>query len=186
LIFDIEADRIQYLSFDPKKVESERGGGGVGSGGPEVDASNSGIPRRAAAGDRRSSLTRISGRWSGWMSDIEHWTMDDLKHHFEMGLRAKQRDDGGGRRRLRRKRFFSSAKNISSDSTARAASDVTTVEPEQMGERRLVVRQGSGVAAAGRSPTTCQQTNNPDFYALNILRTVLVQGRELAHVPTAD
>src|SRR5215467_5650973 len=24
-IFDVEADRIQYLSFDPKKIESERG-----------------------------------------------------------------------------------------------------------------------------------------------------------------
>jgi len=32
------------------------------------------------------------------MSDIEHWTMDDLKHHFEMGLRAEQRGDGGGGR----------------------------------------------------------------------------------------
>src|SRR6201984_1703700 len=42
LIFDIEADRIQYLSFDPKKIAAEREV--VASGGPpSVGANNGGI-----------------------------------------------------------------------------------------------------------------------------------------------
>src|ERR1700737_4925513 len=52
---------------------------------------------------------------------------------------------------------------------------VVTVEPEQMGERRLVVRKPAQlplVLAAYHIP----QTNSPDFYALNVLRTVLFQG----------
>src|SRR6202163_2976308 len=83
LIFDIEADRIQNLSFDPQKIESERG---------------------VVASERRLSVDNDNGglldeqlwatafiahpyQWPvvGWMSDIEHWTIDDLKHHFEMG-----------------------------------------------------------------------------------------------------
>src|SRR5258707_3576099 len=83
LIFDIEADRIQYLQFDPKKIASER----------EVVASE----RRLRTDNDNSGLldeqlwaTAFIAhpyQWPvvGWMSDIEHWTMEDLKHHFEMG-----------------------------------------------------------------------------------------------------
>src|SRR5258705_11073642 len=83
LIFDIEADRIQYLQFDPKKIASER----------EVVASE----RRLRTDNDNSGLldeqlwaTAFIAhpyQWPvvGWMSDIENWTMDDLKHHFEMG-----------------------------------------------------------------------------------------------------
>jgi zinc protease len=52
---------------------------------------------------------------------------------------------------------------------------VTTVEPEQLGERRLVVRKPSQlplVFLAYHIP----QTNSPDYYALNVLRTILFQG----------
>jgi len=52
---------------------------------------------------------------------------------------------------------------------------VTTVEPEQMGERRLVVRKAAELPLL-QMAYHVPQTNNPDFYALNILRTVLVQG----------
>src|SRR3984957_2223118 len=83
LIFDIESDRIQNLSFDPQKIESER---------------------QVVASERRSSVDNDNGglldeqlwatafiahpyQWPvlGWMSDIEHWTIDDLKRHFAMG-----------------------------------------------------------------------------------------------------
>jgi zinc protease len=52
---------------------------------------------------------------------------------------------------------------------------VTTVEPEQLGERRLVVHKPAELPLlmiAYHVP----ETNSPDFYALNILRTVLFQG----------
>src|SRR5450432_100763 len=83
LIFDIEADRIRDLSFDPQKIKSER----------EVVASER---RTSVDNDNHGTLDEQIWATSfiahpyhwpvlGWMSDIEHWTMDDLKHHFEMG-----------------------------------------------------------------------------------------------------
>src|SRR5262249_9217673 len=52
---------------------------------------------------------------------------------------------------------------------------VTTVEPEQLGERRLVVRKPAELPLL-QIGYHIPQSNNPDFYALNILRTVLFQG----------
>src|ERR1700682_3308141 len=83
LIFDIEADRIQNLSFDPQKIESERGV--VASERRlRVDNDNGGLL------DEQLWATAFIAhpyQWPvvGWMSDIEHWTIEDLKHHFEMG-----------------------------------------------------------------------------------------------------
>jgi zinc protease len=83
LIFDIEADRIENLSFDPKKIESERGVV-ESERRSSVDAENEGVL------DEQLWATAFIAhpyQWPvvGWMSDIEHWTIADLKHHFEMG-----------------------------------------------------------------------------------------------------
>src|SRR6516165_7406282 len=75
LIFDIEADRIQYLQFDPKKIASEREV--VGSERRlRTDNDNGGIL------DEQLWATAFIAhpyQWPvvGWMSDIEHWTLDD-------------------------------------------------------------------------------------------------------------
>src|SRR6516165_11509601 len=83
LIFDIEADRIQNLSFDPKKIASEREVV-YSERRTSVDANNEGIL------DEQLWATAFVAhpyQWPviGWASDIEHWTLDELKHHFEMG-----------------------------------------------------------------------------------------------------
>src|SRR5262250_3748421 len=83
LIFDIEADRIEYLSFDAKKIESERGVV-ASERRTSVDADNGGILDEQL---QATAFVAHPYQWPvvGWMSDIEHWTMDDLKHHFQMG-----------------------------------------------------------------------------------------------------
>jgi predicted Zn-dependent peptidase len=52
---------------------------------------------------------------------------------------------------------------------------VTTIEPEQLGERRLVVHKPAQLPLLMIAYHT-PQTNDPDFYTLNILRSVLFQG----------
>jgi zinc protease len=52
---------------------------------------------------------------------------------------------------------------------------VTTVEPAQLGERRLTVQKPAELPLLMIGYHT-PRTNSPDFYALNILRTVLTQG----------
>src|SRR5499433_3246373 len=76
LIFDLEADRIADLSFDPKVIESERG---VVSSErrTSVDANNFGILFEQLFA---TAYTAHPYQWPvvGWPSDIENWTMEDL------------------------------------------------------------------------------------------------------------
>jgi zinc protease len=173
LIYDIEADRIQNLSFDPQKIKSER----------EVVAAE----RRLRTDNDNSGLLDEQlwatayiahpYQWPvvGWMSDIEHWTMEQLKHHFEMGYSPNNATMVVAGDVSPEEIFQLCEKYIEPIPTHAPPPPVTTAEPDQLGERRLVVRKPSQlplVLVAYHIP----QTNNPDFYALNVLRTVLFQG----------
>ena len=173
LIFDIEADRIENLSFDPAKIKSER----------EVVAS-----------ERRLSVDNDNGglldeqlwatafiahtyQWPviGWMSDIEHWTIEDLKHHFAMGYSPSNATMVVVGDVTSEEVFQLCEKYIEPIPAHAPPPPVTTVEPEQLGERRLVVHKPSELPLL-LIGYHVPQSNNADFYALNILRTVLFQG----------
>lgn len=173
LIYDIEADRIRDLNFDPKKIASER----------EVVAS-----------ERRLSVDNDNGglldeqlwatafiahtyQWPvvGWMSDIEHWTMEDLKHHFEMGYSPSNATMVVVGDVSPEEIFELCEKYIEPIPSHAPPPPVTTVEPEQMGERRLVVHKPAELPLV-MIGYHVSKTDDPDFYALNILRSVLFQG----------
>ncbi len=173
LIFEIEGDRIENLSFDSAKIKSER----------EVVAS-----------ERRLSVDNENGgvldeqlwatafiahtyQWPvvGWMSDIEHWTMDDLKHHFAMGYSPSNATMVVVGDVSSEEVFKLCEQYIEPIPSHAPPPPVTTVEPEQLGERRLVVHKPSELPLL-MIGYHVPQTNSPDFYALNILRTVLFQG----------
>jgi zinc protease len=173
LIYDIEADRIRDLTFDPKKIASER----------EVVAS-----------ERRLSVDNDNGglldeqlwatafiahtyQWPvvGWMSDIEHWTMEDLKHHFEMGYSPSNATMVVVGDVSPEEIFQLCEKYIEPIPSHAPPPPVTTVEPEQMGERRLVVHKPAELPLV-MIGYHVSKTDDPDFYAINILRSVLFQG----------
>jgi zinc protease len=173
LIFDIEADRIENLSFDPAKIKSER----------EVVAS-----------ERRLSVDNDNGglldeqlwatafiahtyQWPviGWMSDIEQWTMEDLKHHFAIGYSPSNATMVVVGDVSSEEVFQLCEKYIEPIPAHAPPPPVTTVEPEQLGERRLVVHKPSELPLL-LIGYHVPQSNHADFYALNILRTVLFQG----------
>lgn len=173
LIYDIEADRIRDLNFDPAKIKSER----------EVVASE-----RRLSVDNENAGVLDEQLWAnaiiahpyhwpvvGWMSDIEHWTMEQLTHHFEMGYSPNNATMVVVGDASPEEIFALCEKFIEPIPTHAPPPPVTTVEPEQLGERRVVVRKPAQLPllmVAYHIP----QTNHPDFYALNILRTVLFQG----------
>jgi zinc protease len=173
LIYDIEADRIRDLTFDPKKIASER----------EVVASE----RRLSVDNNNfgllgeqlwaSAFIAHTYQWPvvGWMSDIEHWTMDDLKHHFEMGYSPSNATMVVVGDISPEEIFQLCEKYIEPIPSHAPPPPVTTVEPEQFGERRLVVHKPAELPIL-MIGYHIPQTNNPDFYALNILRSVLFQG----------
>jgi zinc protease len=173
LIFDIEADRIENLSFDPKKIESERGVV-ESERRSSVDAENEGVL------DEQLWATAFIAhpyQWPvvGWMSDIEHWTIADLKRHFEMGYspsNATMVVVGD----VTPEEVFGLAEKYLEPIPAHAPPPpVTTVEPEQLGERRLVVHKPAELPLLMMAYHV-PQTDNPDFYALNVLRSILFQG----------
>ena len=172
LIFDLEGDRIANLSFDPKMVESERGV--VASERRLTDGNNP-----ALLGEQLWAAAFMAHpyQWPviGWMVDIEHWTLADLKHHFEIGYSpanatlvvsgAVKFDD-----------VIQLARRFIEPVPARPVPPpVTTREPEQQGERRVKLvkfAQLPLVMVGYHVP----ESAHPDFYPLQVLRNILLFG----------
>jgi zinc protease len=173
LIYDIESDRIRDLSFDPEKIKSER----------EVVASERRLSvdnENAGVLDEQLWATSFIAhpyQWPvvGWMSDIEHWTMADLKHHFEMGYAPNNATMVVVGDVSPEEIFKLCETYIEPIPTHQPPPPVTTVEPQQMGERRLVVHKPAQLPLLMLG-YHIPQTNNADFYALNVLQTILLHG----------
>lgn len=173
LIFDIEADRIQNLSFDPQKIQSERGV--VASERRlRTDNSNWGLLNEQLWA---TAYVAHTYQWPvvGWMSDIEHWTMEDLKQHYAMGYSPSNATMVVVGDVSPEEIFQFCEKYIEPIPPRAVPPPVTTVEPEQLGERRLVVHKQAELPLL-LIGYHIPQTNNRDFYALNILETVLYEG----------
>jgi zinc protease len=173
LIFDIEADRIENLSFDPAKIKSER----------EVVASE-----RRLSVDNEDAGVLNEQLWAtafiahtyqwpvvGWMSDIQQWTLEDLKHHFAMGYSPSNATMVVVGDVSPEEVFSLCEKYIEPIPSHPPPPPVTTVEPEQLGERRLVVHKPAQLPML-MIGYHVPQTNNKDYYALNILTTALYHG----------
>ena len=174
LIFDMEADRIRDLAFDPKLIESERGVV-YSERRTSVDNDNAGL---LAEQLRAAAFTAHPYHWPvvGWAADIEAWTAGDLKDHFRMGYAPNNCTvvvTGAVREtevlRLARKYF----EPIPSQ---KPPPPVRTKEPEQLGERRVTIQkpaQAPILIVAYHAP----EARHADRPALEILARVLTQGR---------
>src|SRR5437016_7744767 len=173
-IFDLEADRIEDLSFDPKMIASERGVV-ASERRTSVDANNFGILNEQLWA---TAFTAHTYQWPvvGWMVDIENWTMDDLKHHFEMGYSPSNAT-------------MVVVGDVSTDEIVRLAEKklepiashapppkVTTREPEQIGERRVTVRKFAQLPIV-MIGYHVPESASPEYYALDLLDTVLLFGQ---------
>ena len=174
LIFDLEADRIRDLSFDPKVVESERGVV-ASERRSSVDGSNFGILSEQMYA---AAFTAHPYQWPvvGWMVDIENWKMEDLKRHFEMGYSPSNATMVVSGDISMEEIVKLAEKYIEPITPHDPPAKVTTQEPEQLGERRVTVRKfaqlpilmmGYHVPAA----------SDPDYYPLQVLQTILFSGQ---------
>ena len=138
-IFDLESDRIRDLSFDPKMIASERGVV-ASERRTSVDNNNFGILWEQL---QASAFIAHPYHWPviGWMVDIENWKMEDLKHHFEMGYSPSNATMVVVGDVTAEEVFSQAEKYIESIPWHDPPPKVTTQEPEQLGERRVVVRK---------------------------------------------
>jgi len=174
LIFDLEADRIANLSFDPKMIESERGV--IQSERRlSVDGNNFGILSEQLWA---AAFTAHPYQWPvvGWMVDIENWKMEDLRRHWEMGYSPSNATMLVVGDVTAEEVFNLAEKYIEPIPSHAPPPNVTTREPEQMGERRVTVKKFAQLPIVMMGYHV-SETANPDFYALAVLQTILFSGQ---------
>ena len=174
-IFDLEGDRMANLAFDPKVVESERGVV-YSERRSSVDNDNFGTLLEQM---QATAFTAHPYQFPtiGWPSDIEHWKLDDLKKFFKtyyapnnaVLVIAGDVDPV--------QVFALADKYLASLPKQPAPTPITTVEPVQQGERRLVVER-----ADAQSPIVAYAfhtglgAGSKDYPVLELLGTILSQG----------
>ncbi len=173
-VLELEADRMANLDFNPKVVESERG----------VVYSE----RRTSVEDQPLGLLMEQMQATafvahpyqfptiGWPSDIENWKTEDLRTFYKTYYAPNNATmfvvgdvDVND--------VFARIEKLFGAIPAQAApKPVTTVEPEQRGERRLVVEKEGVQAPLLAMAFHTGRTSDADAPALAVLMAVMSEG----------
>ncbi len=174
-IFDLEGDRMAHLAFDPKVVESERG---VVYSERRSSVDNDGFGtlmeqmQAAAFMAHPYHIPTI-----GWPSDIEHWTIDDLKAFFKTYYAPNNAVLVIGGDIDPEQVFALADRYLATTPQQNPPPAVTTVEPEQLGERRITVERSDAsapiLAYAFHTGMGAGDKNHP---ALELLSAILSDG----------
>ncbi len=172
--FDLEADRIRDLAIDPKMVESERGVV-YSERRLSVDNNNMGILREQM---QAAAYTAHPYQWSviGWPSDIETWTMEDLRNHFKKGYAPNNCTLVVVGAASFNEIVTLAKKYLEPIPSQAPPPPVKTKEPEQKGERRVVVEKQAQLPALMMAYHV-GNSMDPDYPALEVIQTLLSQGR---------
>jgi zinc protease len=174
LMFDMESDRIRDLSFDPKIIESERG---VVYSERRTSVDNNPM---GTLDEQFTAAAFIAHpyHWPviGWASDIESWTMDDLKAHFKMGYAPNNcllvaTGDVTPQQILALARKY-----LEPIPSQPPPPPIRTREPEQLGERRVVVRRPANLPIL-MVGFHVGATRDPESVVWDLLEAILTTGR---------
>src|SRR5688500_11967867 len=138
-IFDLEADRIRDLAIDPKMVESERGVvASEKSTGLENDPKTELYELLYA-----TAYTTHSYRWPviGYFEDIRNWSKEDLENYFKTYYSPNNCVVVvSGAVKYEQVKAMAE-KYLGSIPKNKPAKPMSLVEPEQHGERRVLVKK---------------------------------------------
>jgi zinc protease len=174
VVLDLESDRMANLSFDPKVVESERGVV-YSERRSSVDNNNIGALR-----EQFQATAYVAHPYQfpviGWPSDIENWSMDDLKSFYKTYYAPNNATmfvvgdvDAEAVLAQIEQRFGRIPRQPAPDA-------VTTVEPEQQGERRVVLEKEGAQAPIVMLGYHAGREADADTRALELLDAALVDG----------
>jgi zinc protease len=139
LIFDLESDRMRNLSFDPAVVESERG---VVYSERRSSVDNS---QFGALYEQVKATMFVAHPYQiptiGWPSDIEGWRIDDLKDYYRTYYAPNNATLLVVGDVTPQEVFALADEFLAGIPSQPAPLAVTTVEPEQKGEKRLTLRK---------------------------------------------
>ena len=173
LVFDLEADRLANLSFDPQVVESERG----------VVYSERRLRSEDSNGGFLSEQVQATAFVAhpyqfptiGWPADIQGWTIEDLQKFFKINYAPNNctlilvgdvsTEEG----------FALAKKYLEPIPRQTPPPPVRTTEPLQVGEKRVFVERDAQTPLlylAYKSPAA----NDPQGPAINLLMSILTEG----------
>ena len=173
-VFDLEADRVENLAFDPAIIKSERE---VVYSERRLRTDNSN-PGALIEQLNASAYTAAPYHWPvvGWPTDIEAWTMDDLKSYHAMGysptnatmvvVGAVNAEDV----------FRLADKYMGPIPVHDPPPPVRTLEPAQTGERRVYVNRLAQAPLIFVAYHTVD-AKSPDYYALQLVDNLLTTGQ---------
>jgi len=174
-IFTLESDRIAHLNIDPKMVASERG---VVLSERSTGRENSNF--RVLWEEITSvAFTAHPYQWSviGHESDIKAWTQQDQETYFRTYYAPNnavavivgdvKADEV---KKLATKYFGAIPKRALPPA-------VRTIEPPQTGEKRVFVTKESATSPNLIVAYKIPQANHPDYYALDVLQSLMADGK---------
>ena len=173
-IFDLEGDRISSLSIDPKMVESERG---VVLSERSTGLENSPWEQLSQTLQGAAFLEHPY-HWPviGYEDDMKNWKQQDLERYFKTYYAPNNCVVvvSGGIKLGEVKRL--AEKYLEPIPAQPAPPKVNIVEPPQTGERRVTIQKDVAtpyLLIGYRTP----EAKHEDFYALNILSSILSSGK---------
>jgi zinc protease len=173
LVFDLESDRIANLGFVPEVIESERGVV-YSERRLRVEDNNPGL-----LSEQVQAAAFVAHPYQfptiGWPSDIQQWRMEDLKSFFKTYY-APNNQTLALAGDLDPEEVFALARKYLEPIPAQAPpAPVRTREPEQIGERLVVVRRKAQTPLlqyAYKAPAA----SDPSGPAVSLLLSILVEG----------
>lgn len=173
IMFDLEGDRIASLSIDPKMVESERG--------VVLSERRTGIEnspwRPLSEGLQATAFQEHPYHWPviGYEDDMKNWTQQDLERYFKTYY-APNNCVVVVSGAIKFEKVKELAKKYFEPIPAQPAPPkIHIVEPVQTGERRITIQKEVETPYLMIGYHT-PESKNEDYYALNILSSVLSSG----------
>lgn len=174
LMFDMESDRLRDLAFDPKIVESERGVV-YSERRTSVDNSPFGVLYEQL---NATAYLAHPYQWPvvGWASDIESWTMEDLKAHYKMGYAPNNCVLVASGDVTAPEILALARKYLEPIPRQAPPPPVRTVEPPQLGERRLTLARPANLPLVMVSYHVAP-TRDPESLLYDVIESLLTSGR---------
>lgn len=174
-VFELEADRMAHLKFDPKVVESER----------QVVASEKRTGLENNPGEQLDEEVQAAAfrahpyTWPviGFDSDIQNWTMDDLKNYYKVHYAPNNAvvvivgDVTVAQVKKFADKYFAPIPRGPNDHHVR------TQEPPQVGERRVKVTRKGLTSPILQMVWHVPATDHADRIPLALLADILTQGK---------
>lgn len=172
-IFDLESDRFMNLAIDPDVVETERGAVYSERRGGVDDDNTSRLYEQMMA--TAYVAHPYQNPVIGWPSDIENWTQEDLEGFFKTYYAPNNLTMVFAGDVTPEEIYLLADQYFSPIPRQHPPPEITTVEPEQQGERRLVIETQAQtpllhVAFHGSA------TDDPETLHMDLLLAVLAEG----------